>query len=142
MLADSRIKPTPEDIAFARDAFRDVLRIRASSSMFRLRSAAEIKRRLTFYNTGSRQNPVVIAGHLDGAHLDGARFKELLYLVNVDRKPQSILIPEEKNKAYTLHPVYLATNVADKRPAAQARYDANTGRFTVPARTALVFVVN
>lgn len=142
LLKDSRIKPTPSEIAFARDAFRDLLRIRASSSLFRLHSAAEIKTRLHFYNTGSQQNAVVIAGHLNGAHLDGARYKELLYLVNVDPKPQSILIAEEKNKPYTLHPVHLATNVADKRPASDARYDAASGRFTVPARTALVYVVN
>ena len=142
LLADPRIKPSASDIAFARDAFRDQLRIRASSTLFRLRNGAEIKARLTFYNTGSQQNPVVIAGHLDGAGLDGARFKELLYLVNVDPKPQSILVPAEKGKTYTLHPVHLAPGAADKRPAADARYESTTGRFTVPARTALVFVVN
>lgn len=142
LLADPRIKPAPRDIAFARDAFRDLLRIRASSSLFHLRSAADIKQRLRFYNTGSKQNPVVIAGHLDGANLEGARFKELLYLVNVDLKPQSILVPAEKDKAYVLHPVHLAATAADKRPAAEARYDAASGRFTIPARTALVYVVN
>ena len=141
LLLDAGIKPSASDIAFARDAFRDLLRIRASSSLFRLHSAAEIKSRLHFYNTGSQQNPVVIAGHLDGANLDNAGFKELLYLVNVGTEPQSIVIPEEKNKAYALHPVHLAPSAADKRPA-QSRYETTTGRFTVPARTALVWVVN
>ena len=142
LLANAGIKPSPRDIAFARDAFRDQLRIRASSTLFRLRSAAEIKQRLRFYNTGSRQNPLVIAGHLDGAGLDGARFKELLYLVNVGLAPQSILVPEEKGKAYVLHPVHLATTATDQRPVQAGRYQAASGRFTVPARTALVFVVN
>ena len=72
LLRDAGIKPSASDIAFARDAFNDLLRIRASSSLFRLRSAAEIKSRLVFRNTGSQQNPVIIAGHLDGANMDGA----------------------------------------------------------------------
>ncbi len=141
LLRDAGIKPSPTDIAFARDAFGDLLRIRASSSLFRLRSAKEIESRLHFYNTGSQQNPVVLAGHLDGANLDGAGFKELLYLVNVGTEPQSIVVPDEKNKAYVLHPVHLAPSAADKRPM-QSRYEPATGRFTVPARTALVLVVN
>ncbi|MEO7251591.1 MAG: alpha-1,6-glucosidase domain-containing protein [Arenimonas sp.] len=141
LLANRQIKPTARDIAFARDAFRDQLRIRASSTLFRLNSGAEIKQRLKFYNTGSKQNPVLIAGHLDGTNLDGARFKEVLYLVNVDTKTQSLLISEEKNKAYTLHPVHLAPGAADQRPTSVARYQPATGRFTIPARTALVYVV-
>jgi len=142
LLANSTIKPWAADIGFARDQFRDLLRIRASTRLFRLPDATEIKRRLNFYNTGSEQNPLVIAGHLDGAALDGARFKELLYLVNVDLKPQTIDIPSVKGKTYTLHPVHLAPAAADKRPVAQARYEQASGRFTVPARTALVYVVN
>jgi hypothetical protein len=51
------------------------------------------------------------------------------------------VVPEEKGKSYVLHPVHQAPDAADKR-AMQARYEAGTGRFTVPARTALVFVVN
>jgi pullulanase/glycogen debranching enzyme len=141
LLRNAGIKPSATDIRFARDQFRDLLRIRASSSLFRLRSAAEIKSRLVFYNTGSQQNPVVLAGHLDGSNLDGAGFRELLYLVNVDLNPQSIVVPEEKGKAYVLHPVHTSPTAADPRPL-EARYEAATGRFTVPARTALVWVVN
>ena len=142
LLANPAIKPTADDVAFARDQFRDLLRIRASSRLFRLPDAAEIKRRLSFHNLGAGQSPLVMIGHLDGANLDGARFKELLDLVNVGPEPQSIDVPLEKGKPYTLHPVHLAPAAADKRPAAQARYEPATGRFTVPARTALVYVVN
>jgi len=39
-----------------------------------------------------------------------------------------------------LHPVHLAAGAADTR-AAQATYDAGSGTFTIPARTAVVFVV-
>ncbi len=139
--ADARIKPTPREIAFARDAFRDLLRIRASSTLFRLRSAADIKQRLHFPNTGTAQNPVVIAGHLDGRGYAGAAFAEILYLVNVSPQPQSLLLPRELGKPYVLHPVHRATGAADLRPREVARYEAATGRFLVPARTALVYVV-
>jgi hypothetical protein len=40
-----------------------------------------------------------------------------------------------------LHPVQADANAADKRPA-QAVCTKAPGRFTLPARTAVVFVVN
>ena len=141
LLIDGGIKPTPGAIAFARDAFRDLLRIRASSTLFRLRSAADIKQRLRFHNTGPAQDPVLIAAHLDGAGYAGARFAEILYLVNVDKHPRELVLPDERGKAYVLHPVHRADGAADKRPVDAARYDAGTGSFVVPARTAVVYVI-
>ena len=141
LLADVGIKPSPGGIAFARDAFRDLLRIRASSTLFRLRSAGDIKQRLRFHNTGPTQNPVVVAGHLDGAGYAGAGFAEILYLVNVDTTAQELVLPAERGKRYVLHPVHRVDGAADKRPVEAARYDAGTGRFVVPARTAVVYVV-
>ncbi len=140
-LVNPNIKPTPADIAWTRDMFRDLLRIRASSTLFRLTSATEIKNRLRFYNTGSQQNPVVIVGHLDSAGLTGSNYRELMYFINVDKTAQSITIPREKNKAYVLHPVHLNNGAADKRPATSARYESDIGSFTIPARTALVYVL-
>jgi pullulanase len=137
------IKPKPENIAFTRDAFIDLLKIRDSSVLFRLPTADEIKQRLKFYNNGPTQNPTLLVGHLsgaiDGKLLEGAAFNQLMYFVNVDKKAHSILIPEESNKSYSLHPVHLDAKAADKRPVQSARYQSN-GKFTIPARTALVFV--
>ena len=142
LLANAAIRPSPTDIGFARDAFRDLLRIRASSRLFRLRSAAEIKARLGFPNTGPAQNPVVQVGHLDGRGLDGANFSELLYFINVDDTAQVVSLPAQASKPWTLHPVHLDTSAADPRPRQDAIHDRATGRFTVPPRTALVYVVN
>lgn len=141
LLADASLKPGPAQIQRARDMFRDLLKIRASTTLFRLRTADDIKARLAFRNTGSAQNPVVIAGHLDGTGLAGANFKELIYLVNVDKAAQTLTVDAEKAKAYVLHPVHLAPSAADARIAAEASYDPATGRFTLPARSAVVFVV-
>ena len=122
-----------------RDAFRDLLRIRASTPLFRLSDADDVQRRLAFRNVGPKQDPLVIAGHLDGAGMAGA-YREVLYLLNVSPEPRSLLLPEEAGKPYVLHPVQAAKEAADSR-AKQARYVASDGRFTVPGRTAVVFVI-
>jgi hypothetical protein len=141
LLANALIKPTATQIAWARDQFRDLLRIRKSTSLLRMAGADDIKARLKFYNNGSAQVPTVIVGDVDGSGgYAGANFKELAYFINVDKQAHQLVIPPLAAKAFVLHPVHLATGAADTR-AAQATYDATTGTFSVPARTAVVFVV-
>ncbi len=140
-LRNTAIKPGAEHIALARDMFFDLLKIRSSTTLLRLRSAQDIKSRLKFYNTGPLQEPTVLAVHLDGHGYSGARFKELLYFVNVDLRSHDLVFGDEQNKSYQLHPVHLASNTADKRVPTQAVYEAASGKFTVPARSAMVYVV-
>ena len=140
LLADPANRPTPADIAKARDMFNDLLKIRASTTLLRLRTAADIQNRLSFRNVGPGQNPVVQVAHMDGEGYPGAHFKELLYFINVDKVAQTLTLPQEAGKSYRLHPVHTAKSAADKRPLA-AKLDSATGRFTVPARTALVYVI-
>jgi pullulanase len=139
LLNDPTIRATPTDIAFMRDAFRDLLRIRSSSTLFRLRTAAEVQARLKFENVGPDQNPLVIDGHLDGKDLPGANYKEVLYLVNVSPEAQSLLLPSQAGKRWVLHPVQRAASAGDKR--AQQATASDAGIFSVPARTAVVWVV-
>jgi pullulanase/glycogen debranching enzyme len=139
LLANRAFKPAPSDIAFARDAFRDLLAIRASSPLFRLPTAAEIRRRLRFFNTGSTQQATVVAAHLDGQGYPGANFAGISYFINVDKVGHTVTDPQAAGKAMRLHPVFLAPEVADKR-AAQASFDPATGSFSIPPRTAVVFV--
>jgi len=140
-LADPSIRPTPADIVKARAMFRDLLWIRGSTPLFRLRSADAVKERLRFENTGPAQEPTVIVGHLDGNGLPDARFPEVLYLVNVDKVAHDLVLPGEAGKPYRLHPVQRGASAADPRPRLQARYDAQQGGFHVPARSAVVYVV-
>lgn len=140
LLRDASIKPSPKDIAYARDAFRDLLAIRSSSTLFRLRTAADIKQRLHFHNTGGGQVPTVIVAHLDGAGYAGANFKSITYLINVDKVAQRVTIDVEKNRRYQLHPVHTNMAAADKRVALEAKYDATSGTFAIPPRSAVVFV--
>jgi pullulanase len=140
-LADPRLDPSPADIAWSRGAFNDLLRIRSSSTLFRLDSAAAVAEHLRFLNTGPQQVPEVIVGHLLGGGYPEAGFSEMLYLVNVGIEPHTLQFDGERGKRYVLHPVHRASGATDRRAAEQARYDAASGRFTVPARTAVVFVV-
>ncbi len=140
LLQDAGIKPTSAEIAWTRDAFRDLLKIRASTTLLRLRTAADIQERLRFHNTGSAQVPTVIAASIDGADYPGARYAELLYFVNVDKQPQQLQLDAFKGKQLQLHPVQLAAAAADARVRQGARFDAASGRFTLPARSAVVFV--
>ena len=135
LLANAALKPAPSDIAFARDAFRDLLAIRASSTLFRLRTAAEVTQRLRFHNAGPGQQPTVIAAHLDGQGYPGAAFKGISYFINVDKAAHTIVIDAEKGNRYRLHPAHRA----DAR-VRDASYDSATGAFRIPARTAVVFV--
>jgi len=140
-LRNPAIKPAGTEIAWTRDAFRDLLRIRAGSSLFRMRSAADIRQRLTFHNTGSTQIPTLLAVHLDGTGYAGAGYREILYLINVDKVAQQLTIPALVGGAYVLHPVHQALTAADRRVAAGATFDSVSGQFNVPARSAAVFVV-
>lgn len=141
LLADPALKPGADAVTWMRAAFLDLLRIRDSSTLFRLRTAADVQQRLRFYNTGPDQDPALIAAHLDGADYPGARFRALLVLVNVAPQARTLRLPDQAGKRYVLHPVQRAEDAADPRPRTQARYDARTGRFTVPARTAVVYVL-
>lgn len=140
LLADASITPGPAEIAWSRDAFRDLLAIRASSTLFRLRSAADIRQRLRLHNTGPAQVPTVLVGQLDGEGLPGAGFREIVYLLNADKQAHTLTIPALAGRDYQLHPVHRSAQAADRRPATEARHERDTGRFVVPPRTAVVWV--
>jgi len=135
LLADRGIKPRPADIAFARDVFRDLLAIRASSTLFRMTRSADIAQRLRFFNTGPQQEPGMIAAALDGHGYPGARFGALAYFINVDPEAHTLSIPELGARTWKLHPAQQAdARVRDAKQAGSS--------FTIPARTAVVFVAD
>ncbi|KQV49339.1 alpha-1,6-glucosidase [Pelomonas sp. Root1217] len=139
-LADASITPTSAEIAWARDVFRDLLKIRASTPLLRLPSAAEIRKRVSFPGSGAGQNPVLVATRIDGRGLAGARFKAMLTLINVSPEAQRLTLAEEAGAAWRLHPVQRGAHAADQRVAREAK--AVHGVFEVPARSAAVFVLD
>lgn len=135
-LSDPSIAPGPTEIAWARDVFRDLLEIRASTPLLRLPSGAEIKARVSFPGSGAGQNPVLVAMRIDGHGLPG--FKAALVLINVAPTAQALALPEEAGVHWALHPVQ--QRGADERVRREARLRGV--RFEVPARSAAVFVTN
>ncbi|KGO98527.1 pullulanase-type alpha-1,6-glucosidase [Novilysobacter defluvii] len=134
LLGDPGIKPGPEEIAFVRESYLDLLRIRASTTLFRMRTAEDVKQRLRLHNTGPDQNPLVIVGELDGRGYPGATFKSVLYLVNVSPEAQEVRVETPPGRSWRLHPALRGKD----RPAPY--HDG--GRFRVPGRTAVVYVAD
>ena len=141
LLADPLIKPQPQHIRYTRDAFLDLLKIRASSVLFSLPTAQAVQQRLRFLNTGPAQNPAVAVGHLNGRGLRAAGFAELLYLVNSDTQSAQLELPTLRGKAFELHPAHRASGAGDARLARESSWNAGTGTVRVPARSAVVFVL-
>jgi pullulanase-type alpha-1,6-glucosidase len=141
LLGEAGIKPAPAEITWMRDAFLDLLRIRSGTTLLRLRSAADIRQRLRLLNTGPQQIATVLVGHVDGEGYAGAGFLELLYFINVDLEAHALTLPSERGKAWNLHPLQASTNAADARPREQAAVDSASGRFNIPARSAVVYVL-
>jgi pullulanase/glycogen debranching enzyme len=135
LLADPSIKPEPADIAYARDRFRELLRIRASSVLFRLRSADEVARRLRFADTGPGQNAAMVVGLLDGRGLDGARWDQIVYAINVAPTAQKLVLPGFKGRRLVLHPA-----LTGSPDAAASVIDAASGTLSLPPRSWAVWV--
>lgn len=139
LLANPALRASPADIAFARDYFRDMLRIRRSSMLFRLRTADQIKARLAFYNAGLDQIPGLIVMAISDPMKDvpDAGFARVVVLFNA--APDEVIFTEPmlRGLKLMLHPVQAAgSDPLVKR----ARYDAASGTFTIPGRTTVVFV--
>lgn len=128
LLADRRIAVGPAEIAGADAHVREMLAIRRSSPLFRLRTADEITKRLHFHNIGPTQEPGLIVMSLDGD--DGA---ELVVMFNATRKPIRFAFPARGD--FRLHPVQQAS--ADRRVRTASYRD---GAFHAPALTTAVFV--
>jgi pullulanase len=140
LLADASLKPAPADIAWTRDAFLDLLRIRASTPLFHLATAADVRRRVSFPASGPAQEPTVVAELIDGRGLAGARFGAVLVVLNADKQSHTLDVPALRGRRWRLHPVHLGPHAADTRIAQEARVDDATGAFVLPERSAVVFV--
>jgi pullulanase/glycogen debranching enzyme len=137
LLENSRLVPTADLIDWTRRAFLDLLRIRASSTLFRLRTTADVQQRLTFLDTSA--TPAVVAAHLDGRGYPGAVFGEIVYALNADRVAHEVTSAALRGGAFRLHPVHAAAAAADTR-AASAGVDTERGVLTVPPLSAVVLI--
>ena len=138
LLADPNLVPGAGEIEMSAALYQELLRIRYSSPLFRLRTAAEIQDRLVFHNTGPDQLPgliVMTLSDLQEPDLDRGH-EMLVVLINANDEAQSFTVEELAGKDLVLHLVQFAS--VDE-VVKQSLYDSATGTFTVPGRTTVVF---
>lgn len=137
LLANTALSPSSADIAFAAAQFREFLRLRYSSPLFRLSSATDIGARTTHYNTTGKPGLIVYALN-DTASPDlDPNYETILVFINANKVAQSYTLAGADG--FALHPVQSDTTDAD--PVVQtATFNDGTDTFTIPARTTAVFV--
>ena len=139
LLRNSKFDPTQEHILDNVSHFQDVLKIRRSSPLFRLRTKEEIEQRVQFHNMGESQKDGFIAMSISdtvGDNLD-PNYNQIAVFFNADKFQKKITISEFAGSEMALHPVQ--TNSRDD-VVKTAQFDLETGQFEIPPRTTAVFV--
>ncbi|MFZ2428769.1 MAG: alpha-1,6-glucosidase domain-containing protein, partial [Propioniciclava sp.] len=138
LLADPALRPDAGLVGATHARALDLLRLRSSSRLFRLGSAAQIEAKLTFPASGTwAQRPGVVVMFLDderGTRVD-SRFAGVLVVANALPWPAEQPLPAEVGTSWTLHPVQ--AHGADD-VVRRARVEDGIAR--VPSRTVAVFV--
>jgi pullulanase len=136
LLSNPDLAVTTTEITNAAAHVQEMLHIRFSSPLFRLRNADDIIQRLTFLNTGPGQIPGVIVMRLvdtTGEELD-PNYSEIVVIFNASTATLTFT-DAALPTGYSLHPIQQASNDSVVREAAYI-----DGAFIVPTRTTAVFV--
>jgi pullulanase len=136
-LPDPNLKPTPRDIEGTFRHTLEMLVIRKTSGLFRLRTAADIEESVSFYNVGPDQVPGLVVERIRNPQRLCFPASEAVVLVNATPEAKTFSHPDFQRKALMLHPVQVFSNDPVVRGS---NYDRRTGSFTVPARTTAVFI--
>lgn len=139
LLSNPDLKPGQEHITRTHAMFREMLQVRYSSPLFRLTSASAVNQKVNFFNTGPEQIPGLIAMHIDdtaGVDLDPNAIG-MMVIINANDEAQTLVNENLRKRKFDLHPV-LAGGVDPVVSA--SKYRRADGSFTIPARTAAVFI--
>ncbi|CAN1238488.1 Pullulanase 1, chloroplastic [Linum grandiflorum] len=143
-LADPSFKPHREHILAAVQNFTDVLQIRYSSPLFRLPTAKAIQERVQFHNVGPCSLAGVIVMSIEDGHAAKTDLPQLdqiysciVVIYNAQPSEVSFTDPGLQSRNFQLHPVQVKTT---DEVVKKSSYDASSGCFTIPSRTASVFV--
>ncbi len=138
LLANPALKPSKKDILAAAAHFWEMLKIRKSSPLFRLRSADQILQRVKFFNTGPQQIPNLLVMCIANPALDlDPQIAMIVVLINTSKEPKTFGEASLQGVPLQLHPVQAASQDPVVRSAS---FDQTTGAFTLPARTTAVFL--
>ncbi|KAK1260252.1 hypothetical protein QJS04_geneDACA002195 [Acorus gramineus] len=143
-LADPSFKPQKIHILAAVENFKNLLKIRYSSPLFRLRTANAIQERVRFHNSGISLEPGVIVMSIEDGH-DGIPgmaqldpiYSYILVIFNACPTEVSFGLPSLRGRKLQLHPVQL---MSSDELVKNSLYESSTGCITIPCRTTTVFV--
>ncbi|MFN8098021.1 MAG: pullulanase-type alpha-1,6-glucosidase [Dermatophilaceae bacterium] len=140
LLANADLKPTAAEVATASAMAKDLLRLRYSTRLFRLGSAAAINAKVSFPVSGtSDAHPGVIVMRIDdtiGADLDPA-LRGVVVVFNATATPVDQVVPGMAGTDLVLSPIQADGSDPVVKSASWA---SAMGTATVPARTVAVFV--
>lgn len=135
ILGRTSMQVTPADIGRAFDHYREMLRVRYSSTLFRLDTAAQVQQGLSFLNTGPKQRPGVIAMKLSGTVSATNPYRNIVVVFNGTSDTLTLTDPALQGLNLSLHPVLAAST----DPVVKAStYAGNAVK--VPGLTTAVFV--
>ncbi len=133
LLTNPALKPAAADMAAATAGAQSLLKIRSSSSLFRLGSAALIQQKVSFPNSGPSSTPGVIVMQIDdrvGRNVD-PRLKRIVVVFNATPNAQTVPITDAAG--LVLNPVQ-----ANGSDSVVKQTSVAATSVTVPARTVAV----
>lgn len=140
LLANAALKATPENISDTTAAFQELLKIRYSTNLFRMRTLAEVQANLSFLNTGRSQIPGLIVMKLDdNGHDYGGTAHHLVVFFNASNAEVTFQNAALARMQFHLDPVQAKSQDLGVR---QSVLINQTGTATIPALTTAVFVSN
>lgn len=131
LLADPQLRVTEADRTRASDHLREMLAVRASSTLFRLGTGAAVQRGLSFLKAA----PGVIAMKLSGQPGEGNPYRSVVVVFNGTGAATTVNDPALSGLGLSLHPVLAKSS---DPVVQQSRASGNT--LSVPGLTTVVFV--
>lgn len=136
LLADPGLVPDCATIDLAEARHTELLRIRSSSPVFGLRTAGQVQQRVAFPLSGRAEQPGVLTMTLDSRGLGGP-WKSVTVVFNATPQAATQQLTDLRGADIALHPVLRTSADEVLRTSSFA---ADSGTFTVPARSVAVFV--
>jgi pullulanase len=137
LLANASLRPTQKDIVQASAVFREFLQIRKSSPLFRLQTADQVQRSLSFLNVGPDQITGLIVMQLQNIDRLDPIYGKIVVLFNGGINPIAFSDNNLADGKFRLHPVQ--QNSVDP-VVSSSSFEDSTGTFMVPGLTTAVFV--
>jgi pullulanase-type alpha-1,6-glucosidase len=136
-LADPNLKPTARDVEGTYRHMLEMLVIRKTSGLFRLRTAEEIKKAVTFHNTGPDQVPGLIVERIRNTGKSCFPASQAVVLVNATPESKTFTDASFRRQPLILHPIQ---SISSDPVVRTSKFHWQTGTFIVPPRTTSVFI--